>query len=201
MAPASVGPIAGASEITMLTRPIMRPRMAAGTTVISVVMSSGIMMAVPEACTTRATSSIGKPGARNATSVPAENSDIAATNIVRVVKRRSRKPVIGMTTAIVSMNAVVSHCAARAVMPRSVMRCGIATPIVVSLRIATNAAARSSQMTRLSRGPSLATPAVAVVRGTAMLPVPGVVSMAAIGRLLEARMDSEAPPEDGKLSP
>ena len=47
---------------------------------------------------------------------------------------------IGITTAIVSMNAVVSHCAATAVMPRSPMRCGIATPIVVSLRIATNAA-------------------------------------------------------------
>ena len=74
-------------------------------------------------------------------SVPAENRPIAATNIVRVVKRRSRKPVIGMTTAIVSMNAVVSHCAASAVMPRSMMRCGIATPIVVSLRIATKAAA------------------------------------------------------------
>ena len=47
---------------------------------------------------------------------------------------------IGITTAIVSMNAVVSHCACSAVMPRSTMRCGIATPIVVSLRIATKAA-------------------------------------------------------------
>ena len=61
-------------------------------------------------------------------------------NIWRVVNLRSRKPVMGITTAIVSMNAVVSHCAASAVMPRSVMRCGIATPIVVSLRMATKAA-------------------------------------------------------------
>ena len=134
----------------MLTRPIMRPRECAGTRVMSVVISSGIMIAVPDACTTRATRSRGKPGERNAMSVPSENRLIAAMNTARVVNRCSRKPEIGMTTAIVSMNAVVSHCAATAVMPRSPMRCGIATPIVVSLRIATNAAASSSQMTRLS---------------------------------------------------
>ncbi len=78
--PDIVGPIAGASDITMLTRPMMRPRECAGTRVMSVVMSSGIMIAVPEACTTRATRSIGKPGERNAISVPSENSPIAAMN-------------------------------------------------------------------------------------------------------------------------
>ena len=49
MTPAIVGPIAGASDITMLTRPIMRPRRCGGTTVMRVVMSSGIMIAVPDA--------------------------------------------------------------------------------------------------------------------------------------------------------
>ncbi len=178
--PERVGPIAGASEITTLTRPIMRPRDCAGTTVMIVVISSGNMIAVPEACTTRATSSTGKPGASSAISVPAENRVIAATNMTRVVKRCSRKPVIGMTTAIVSMNDVVSHCACSAVMSRSTMRCGIATPIVVSLRMATNAADSSSQMTRfcsrVRAGPLGA--------GTRMLSVPGFVSVAAIGRLL-----------------
>jgi hypothetical protein len=82
-----------------------------------------------------------------------------------------------MTTAIVSMKAVVSHCAATAVMPRSSIRCGIATPIVVSLRIATKAAPRSSQMMRLSARLSTA-PAGA---GTRMLSVPGAVSVVAMG--------------------
>ena len=45
---------------------------------MSVVISSGIMIAVPDAWTTRATSSIGKPGERNAISVPSENRLIAA---------------------------------------------------------------------------------------------------------------------------
>ena len=44
-------------------------------------------------------------------SVPSEKRVIAAMNTWRVVKRCSRNPVIGITTAIVSMNAVVSHCA------------------------------------------------------------------------------------------
>ena len=44
------------------------------------------------------------------------NSVIAVMKIGRVWKRCSRKPVIGMTTAMVSMNAVVSHWAADAEM-------------------------------------------------------------------------------------
>ena len=75
-----VGPIAGATDITMEMLPIVLPREAGGTTVMTVVISSGIMIAVPEAWTTRATSSTGNPGARNAMSVPSENRPIAATN-------------------------------------------------------------------------------------------------------------------------
>ena len=54
--------MAGASEMTTLTRPIIRPRACDGTSVMIVVMSSGIMIAVPDACTTRATTSSGNPG-------------------------------------------------------------------------------------------------------------------------------------------
>src|SRR6478736_5823870 len=60
-----------------------------------------------------------------------------------------------MTTAIVSMNAVVSHWPVLAVMPRSDMSGASATLIVVSLRITTNAETRSSAMTRKSSRGSL----------------------------------------------
>ncbi len=126
----------------------MRPRNAGGTSVISVVISSGSMIAVPHAWMTRAPTSTPNPGARAATSVPSENSDMAAMNTCLVVKRWSRNPVIGMTTAIVSMNAVESHCAASASMWRSSMSFGRATLMIVSLRITTKVAASSSQITR-----------------------------------------------------
>ena len=59
---------------------------------------------------------------------------------------------VGMTIAIVSMNALVSHWPSSGGMPRSAFRWGIAMPIVVSLRIATNAATSSNQITRMSEG-------------------------------------------------
>ena len=95
--------------------PIVLPRVSGGTSVMTVVISSGIMIAVPDAWITRATTSSSRPGASAAASVPIENSDIARMKIARVCRRCSRKPVIGMTTAIVSRNAVVTHCAALAV--------------------------------------------------------------------------------------
>ena len=45
---------------------------------MTVVISSGIMIAVPLACTTRAASSTGNPGASAASSVPVLNRPIAA---------------------------------------------------------------------------------------------------------------------------
>ena len=93
-------------------------------------------------------------------SVPVEKRLIAAMKIGRVANRCSRKPVMGITTAIVSMNAVVSHCACSMVMPRSVTRWGIATPMIVSLRMTTNEAARRSQMTRELRAPCSASASV-----------------------------------------
>ena len=79
---------------------------------------------------------------------------LAAVKIARVVTRLSKKPVIGMTIAIVSMKAVVSHCAWTAVIPRSPMRWGIAIPIVVSLRMATKAATSSTVTDRRTDKPS-----------------------------------------------
>lgn len=115
---------------------------------MSVVMSKGIMIAVPLACTTRATSSIGKLGDNAASNVPIENSVIADVNIARVVNRWSRKPVIGITTAIVNMNAVVSHCAAEIVMFNAITSRGMATVIIVSFKITTKAETSNSQITR-----------------------------------------------------
>ena len=63
-------------QIEML--PIVRPRVAAGTRVMTVVNSSGNIIAVPLACTTRAKTSSVKPGAMAARSVPALNSTMAA---------------------------------------------------------------------------------------------------------------------------
>ena len=56
--PEMVGPIAGATEMTMLTLPITTPRRSTGTRVRIVVISNGNMMAVPDACTIRASSRI-----------------------------------------------------------------------------------------------------------------------------------------------
>ena len=70
------------------------------------------------------------------------------TNTGRVFSRWMRKPVTGMTTAMVNMNAVVNHCPVRASTPRSSMIGRNATLMVVSLRKTTNVAATMSQTTR-----------------------------------------------------
>ena len=119
MRPEMVGPMAGATEMTIEMLPIVRPRVAAGTSVITVVISSGIMIAVPEAWTTRPTSSTPKPGAIAAISVPRLNRDIAGMKTGRVLKRCSRNPVIGMTTAMVSMKPWSATGRPSAVMSRS----------------------------------------------------------------------------------
>src|SRR6478735_10986302 len=82
--PEMIGPMAGATEMTMETLPMVLPRSEPGTTVMIVVISSGIMMAVPEAWMMRAARSTSNPGARPARSVPRENNVIAEMNIERV---------------------------------------------------------------------------------------------------------------------
>ena len=76
--------------MTMVMLPIMTPRRSAGTSVITVVISSGIMTAVPLAWTIRPPRSTAKPGASAHISVPALNSVIEARNTCRGVNRCNR---------------------------------------------------------------------------------------------------------------
>ena len=109
MTPDRVGPTAGATAMTMEMLPIVLPRSPGGTSCMMVVISSGIIIAVPDACTTRPTSSRAKLGAIMHSSVPRLNRLMAVMKTRRVGNRSSSQPVTGMTTAIVSMKAVVSH--------------------------------------------------------------------------------------------
>ena len=147
MPPETAGPIAGATEIASVTLPITRPRSWSGTTFMIVVISSGIITAVPAACTTRPATSIQKNGATPAISVPTLKVIIASVNAWRVVTRIRNQPVIGMTVAIVSMKAVESHCADRAVTSNSTISRGIALTMIVSLRITMNVASTSQRST------------------------------------------------------
>ncbi len=147
MTPERAGPSAGATEMARVTLPMTRPRSRSSTTVMSVVMSSGSMTAVPAACTTRPPTSTGKVGAAAQTTVPAANTDIATAKACRVVTRWRNQPVTGMTTAIVSMKAVESHCAARALTSNWAMSRGMALTITVSLRTTVKVAATSQRST------------------------------------------------------
>ena len=64
MTPEIVGPMAGATDMTVVMKPMVLPRVSGGASVITVVISSGIMIAVPEAWTTRARTSTWRFGAR-----------------------------------------------------------------------------------------------------------------------------------------
>ncbi len=65
------------------------------------------------------------------------------------------QPVMGMTTAMVSMKPVVSHCAVRSSMLRSTMIFDNATLSAVSLRITTKAPISSTVRTRIDWADSL----------------------------------------------
>ena len=142
---------------------MIAPRRAGGTSVITVVISSGSMIAVPLAWMTRAASRIAKPGATAARNVPALNSAIAVAKSDRVGTRRIRKPVIGMTTDIVSRKPAVSHWPTLASTARSVMSTGSATLMIVSLRMTTNVETSSTPITVRSR--ALSCPAVSGALG------------------------------------
>src|SRR5690606_19455318 len=175
MNPDSVGPTAGATDITIEMLPMVRPRRSAGTMFSTVVMSSGIMIAVPPAWTIRPSSRTANPGARKQIRVPALNRVIAAMNTWRTWKRCSRKPVTGMTTAITSMNAEVSHCPVETGMPRSRLSTGSATLMIVSFRITTNAEERSSGITNLSPRRGSAPVSAAVCSGRPVTVLLGVL--------------------------
>ena len=102
-------------------------------------------------------------------SVPMLKVVIANAKIGRVFMRCSKKPVIGITTAMVSRNAVVNHCAAPAVTPRSAIRWGMATLMIVSLRMTTKLDTSSSAMTRRLRAASLGLMAAAGANGSRLV--------------------------------
>jgi hypothetical protein len=135
IAPPTVGPSAGATEITMAIMPITEPRRWRGTKVMVTVISSGITNAVPAACTTRPASKKIKAGASAAATVPTIKSRQAVINTWRVVKRSMTKPVVGITTAMVSMNPVSSHCTIVAGTWYSAIIAGSATEREVSFKI------------------------------------------------------------------
>ena len=150
--PEMVGPSAGATEIARVTLPMTRPRSCSGTTVISVVISSGTITAVPAACTTRPLTSSQKTGASAEISVPVMKVAIATVKAVRVVTRCRNQPVTGMTVAMVSMNAVDSHWASRAVTSNSTISRGIALTMIVSLRMTMKVASTSHRRTAYGEG-------------------------------------------------
>jgi hypothetical protein len=88
--PPMVGPVAGATAMTMEITPMVRPRRLAGTTFSTVVNSSGIMMAVPTAWTTRPRTRTRNVGAMAASTVPSRKLTMAMVNTVRSGNRVSR---------------------------------------------------------------------------------------------------------------
>ena len=145
--PETAGPSAGATDIARVTLPMIRPRSCSRTTVISVVISSGIITAVPAAWMIRPPSKMPNVGARAHTSVPTQKVAIAVPSAWRVVTRWRNHPVTGMTTAMVSMKALVSHCAERASTSNSAISRGMALTMIVSLRITMNVPMTSQRST------------------------------------------------------
>ncbi len=162
-APPMVGPIAGATAITMVIVPMVAPRRWGGTRRITEVISSGSITAVPQACTTRPTSRTPKPGASPLINVPRLNRVSEARKTWRGVNRSSRNPVVGMTTAMVSRNPLVSHCTVVVETPRSTVRSRSATLRIVSLRIITNAETTRTPISRVARGTAAPRSGAAVV--------------------------------------
>lgn len=171
ISPDTVGPMAGATEMAMLTLPMTAPRRSIGTSVRMVVIRSGSMMAVPPAWTMRARRRTSNPGASAARSVPPENSPMASIKTARVDNRCRMNPVVGMTTAMVSIKPVDSHCTVGASTPRSTMSRWRATFMMVSLRITTKVAtSRVTMMVTDSRdiftGPAAGAFTAAVATGS-----------------------------------
>ena len=96
--PPNTGPMAGAAQVTRLTRPSIMPRLYNGAFSRMMLVSSGGETPVPSAMMSRAASSIGKFSARAPTRVPAENSTMAVTNSAFVEKRRTMNGEVGIAT-------------------------------------------------------------------------------------------------------
>ena len=138
MMPATVGPMAGANAITMLNSPMAVPRFSTGNVSMRTVMTMGMRMPAPAACTRRPSSSTGKLGPQPANRLPHVNMAMDARNRPRVEKRSVRKAVMGIMMAFTSVNPVVSHWAVEASTPISIMTDGKAGVTTVWFSTVTN---------------------------------------------------------------
>ena len=68
--PATLGPMAGANAMTMPKMPMAEPRRSGGNVSMSTVMTIGMRMPAPAACSKRPTSSTAKFGAMPASRLP-----------------------------------------------------------------------------------------------------------------------------------
>lgn len=108
-APATVCPRAGPTAMTTAIRPITVPRRSAATTVMVTAIIRGSTTAVPAPWKSRSSSWTPNHGTSAASRVPSRNAATATMKTARVENRSSIQPVVGMTTAIVSMKPVSSH--------------------------------------------------------------------------------------------
>ena len=102
--------MAGAKLITTPTRPINTPRFSFGAMSSNSVHTMGMATPVAIACSTRATRSSGKVGAKAATSDAIVNSTKAPVKSLRTEKRPSKNAFMGMMIASTMAYTDVSHC-------------------------------------------------------------------------------------------
>ena len=94
--PPNTGPMAGAAQVTRLTRPSIMPRRLNGAFSRMMLVSNGSETPVPNAMMSRAASNIGKVTASAPTTVPAENNATAVTNRPLVGNVRTMNGEVGM---------------------------------------------------------------------------------------------------------
>ena len=96
--PPNTGPMAGAAQVTRLTRPSIMPRLWNGALSRMILVNSGNETPVPNAMIRRAASSIGKFAASAPTTVPTENNATAMTNRLLVGNVRTMNGEVGIAT-------------------------------------------------------------------------------------------------------
>ena len=109
MIPAAVGPIAGPKAMTMPNSPMAVPCLSTGNVHMSTVMTSGMRIPAPAACTRRPISSTAKLGPQPASALPTVNTPMDTRNSRRVVNRSVRNAVMGIMMAFTRVKPVVSH--------------------------------------------------------------------------------------------
>ena len=138
MTPATVGPMAGPNAMTMPNRPMAVPRLSTGNVHMSTVITRGMRMPAPAACTSRPSSSTTKLGPQPARKLPNVKITMDTRKSRLVVKRSVKKAVMGIMMAFTSVKPVVSHCAMEASTLISVMTDGSAGATTVWFRTVTN---------------------------------------------------------------